>query len=98
VPDIQDFLASKMKSDDAFRRRVEEASRRTRKYSQHIDYIRGEARPPVEKFDELIDEASRFVEAFQSARPEREVVVPDVDRRKNSRTPGTGRTGREEWT
>jgi len=30
--------------------------------------------------------------------PEGEVYVPAVDRRKSSRTPGTGRSGREEWT
>jgi beta-N-acetylhexosaminidase len=98
VPDIQNFLAAKMKSDDAFRRRVEDASRRASKYSQHIDYLRAEGAPPVAHFDMLIDETARFVEAFRAAQPEREIIVPESERRKNSRTPGTGRTGREEWT
>ncbi|HUJ14896.1 MAG TPA: beta-N-acetylhexosaminidase [Thermoanaerobaculia bacterium] len=98
VPDIQNFLASKMKSDDAFRRRVQDASGRAATYRQHIDYLRRDASPSAARFEDLIDEAARFVEAFEAARPEHEVVVPDVDRRKNSRTPGTGRTGREEWT
>jgi len=98
VPDIQNFLAAKMKSDDAFRRRVEGASRRAAKYRQHIDYIRGEASAPATLFDDVIDEAARFIDSFQAARPEHEVIIPESERRKNSRTPGTGRTGREEWT
>jgi len=98
VPDIQGFLAAKMKSDDAFRRRVEDASRRAAKYRQHIDYLRTEGTPAASNFDVVIDEAARFVEAFQAAQPEREIVVPESERRKSSRTPGTGRTGREEWT
>ncbi|HEY6842639.1 MAG TPA: beta-N-acetylhexosaminidase [Thermoanaerobaculia bacterium] len=98
VPDIQNFLAAKMKSDDAFRRRVEDASRRAGKYRQHIDYLRADGTPAPANFDALIDEAARFVEAFQAAQPEREIVIPESERRKNSRTPGTGRTGREEWT
>ena len=98
VPDIQNFLAKKMKSDDAFRRRVEGASRHAAKYRQHIDYIRGEASAPATRFDDVIDEAARFIDAFQAARPEHEVIIPESERRKNSRTPGTGRTGREEWT
>ena len=98
VPDIQNFLAAKMKSDDAFRRRVEGASRHAAKYRQHIDYIRGEASAPAARFDDVIGEAARFIDAFQAARPEHEVIVPESERRKNSRTPGTGRTGREEWT
>ena len=54
--------------------------------------------PPAASFDEVIDEAVRFVEEFQRTRPEREIVIPEAERRQNSRMPGKGRTGREEWT
>ncbi|HKO01257.1 MAG TPA: glycoside hydrolase family 3 N-terminal domain-containing protein, partial [Thermoanaerobaculia bacterium] len=96
VPEIQQFLAAKVKEDGDFRARVEEAAGRGAKYSQHIDYIRREGLPPAAKFDDVLEEASRFVETFERTR--REVVTADTDRRKGSRTPGTGRTGREEWT
>ena len=97
VPDIQRFLGDKVKSDGAFKRRIEEASLRAGKYRQRIGELRREATPAVQEFNQLIDEAERFVEAFQKTR-HGEVVVPDSERRKGSRTPGTGRTGREEWT
>jgi len=98
VPDIQRFLGTKMKEDSGFRARVEEASMRVGQHSQHIDYLRRDGLPPVSRFDDLIDEASRFVDVFQKTRHARDIVTPDADRRTGSRTPGTGRTGREEWT
>ena len=98
IPDIQRFLGDKVKKDDAFRRRVEEASARAAQYRRHIDQLRRHAPPAVENFDAVREEASRFVEAFQNARRGGEALAPEADRRKESRTPGTGRTGREEWT
>jgi beta-N-acetylhexosaminidase len=98
VPDIQRFLGEKVKSDAAFKSRIEEASLRAGKYRQHVAELRKCGLPPVGEFDQLIDEAERFVEAFQKARRGGEGAIPESDRRKGSRTPGTGRTGREEWT
>jgi len=98
VPDIQRFLAEKVRSDVGFKIRVEEASLRAGKYRQHVDDLRRDAPRPVKEFDHLLDEAERFVEAFQKARRAGDAAVPDSDRRQDSRTPGTGRTGREEWT
>jgi len=98
VPDIQRFLGDKVETDVAFKSRIEEASLRAGKYRQRIAELRRQATPAVQEFNQLIDEAERFVEAFQKTRHAGEVVVPDSERRKGSRTPGTGRTGREEWT
>ena len=98
IPDIQQFLGARVKDDKAFRIRVEDASRRAAAYRQHIDYVRRDGLPPAANFDDIVDETSRFVEAFQKARHGKDAVIPEVDRRKDSRTPGTGRTGREEWT
>lgn len=98
IPDIQRFLGTRVKEDNSLRARVEQASKRATAYRQHVDYLRRDGLPPAPKFDDLLDEAKRFVDAFQKARRPQEGVIPDADRRKGSRTPGTGRTGREEWT
>jgi beta-N-acetylhexosaminidase len=97
VPDLQRYLAHRVAEDGAVRAQFDEAVRRCEAYRAHCETLRAAA-PVAASFDEVIDEAVRFVEEFQRTRPEREVVIPDVDRRHNSRTPGKGRTGREEWT
>jgi beta-N-acetylhexosaminidase len=98
IPEIQRFLGAKVKEDAAFRQRVEQAAQRATRYRQHVDHVRADATSPVARFDDLIAEASRFVEAFQKSRHATDGAAPDNDRRKEPRTPGTGRTGREEWT
>jgi beta-N-acetylhexosaminidase len=94
VPDLQRFLARRVEEDEGVRARFDEAARRCEAYRAHCDALRA-ATPAPASFDEVLDEAARFVEEFERTRPHREIVVPDVDRRKHSRTP---RTGREEWT
>jgi beta-N-acetylhexosaminidase len=98
VPDLQHFLSEKAKQDAAFGARFAEAGRRAEGYREYIVRLRENAPPPVATFDDVIDEAVRFVEKFEETRPHREIFVPDVDRRKGGRVPGKGRTGREEWT
>ena len=97
VPDLQRYLERRITEDERVAARFDEAARRCEAYRQHCERLRAAA-PVMATFDDVIDEASRFVEEFERTRPHREVVVPDVDRRKGSRTPGKGRTGREEWT
>jgi beta-N-acetylhexosaminidase len=97
IPDLQTFLARRVLTNDKVKARFIEAVRRCDDYRAHCERLRAAAPAPA-SWDEVIDEAVRFVDEFQRARPEREVVVPDIDRRKNPRTPGKGRTGREEWT
>ena len=98
IPDIQRFLGTRVKEDEAFRARVKEASSRAAAYRHHVDYVRRDGLPPASRFDDILDEAARFADAFQKSRHANDTVVPEVDRRKDPRTPGTGRTGREEWT
>ena len=97
VPDLQRYLRSRVNEDANVRARFEEAKQRCDQYREHCERLRAAA-PPVRSFEDVEDEMLRFLEEFQRTRPEREVVVPDIDRRNNSRTPGKGRTGREEWT
>jgi beta-N-acetylhexosaminidase len=94
VPDLQEHFRRRAAEDPAFRARFLEAERRGEEYRGHCDRIRAAVRPPA-SWQEVVDETAAFVESFQSARPETEAVVPEIDRRQNSRTP---RTGREEWT
>ena len=95
VPDIQNFLRRRIGEDPAIRSRFEDAHRRAEAYRAHCANLRANGASPPASFDELIEEAVRFCEEFKKTRPEREVLVPDVDRRKGSRNPGSGR---QEWT
>jgi beta-N-acetylhexosaminidase len=97
VPDLQRYLERRIGEDEQVAARFDEAARRCETYRAHCERLRAAA-PAAATFDDVIDEAARFVEEFERTRPHREVVVPDVERRKGSRTPGKGRTGREEWT
>jgi beta-N-acetylhexosaminidase len=97
VPDLQRSLRARVREDAKVRARFEEAKRRCDIYRAHCEQLRA-AVPPAATFDDVIDEAARFVEELERTRPHSEAVSPDADRRQNPRTPGKGRTGREEWT
>jgi len=97
VPEIQSFLAGRVAEDATLRGRVVEATRRTEEYRRHIAELRRAAGPPVARFEDVAAEAARFVEAFEKGR-KGGGSSPAGERRQEPRTPGTGRTGREEWT
>jgi len=97
IPDLQQFLLRRVESDATIRKRFEEAARRCDAFREHCDRLRANSTAPA-TWDDVVDETERFVAEFERTRPHREVFVPDSERRKNSRTPGKGRTGREEWT
>ncbi len=94
IPDLQRYLARRVEEDGNVRARFRESVERCERYRAHCERIRAAA-PAVPSFDAVIDEAARFVEEYERTRPHREIIVPDVERRKNTRNP---RTGREEWT
>lgn len=94
IPDLQRHLARRVDESPAVRMRFDEAARRCEAFREHCDRLRAAA-PRVSSFDDVLDEAARFVDEYERTRPHRDVIVPDVERRKNSRKP---RTGREEWT
>ncbi|HYI09388.1 MAG TPA: glycoside hydrolase family 3 N-terminal domain-containing protein [Thermoanaerobaculia bacterium] len=97
IPDLQRYLISRVEQDSDVRARFQQAVYRCEVFRTHCERLRAEAPVPA-SWDEVVDEAEAFVEELHRTRPEREVIVPDVDRRKGSRHPGKGRTGREEWT
>ncbi len=98
IPDIQTFLRHRIHEDPAIRSRFDDACARAERYRAHCESLRANSLPPVSSFDELVEESIRFGEAFQKTRLAGQVVMPESERRKESRTPGTGRSGREEWT
>jgi beta-N-acetylhexosaminidase len=98
IPELQRFLAEKEKSKSALASRFAEARKKAEGYRDHIAQLRHAAAPPAATFDDVIDEAVRFIKKLEETRPHRDLYVPDADRRKNERMPGKGRSGREEWT
>jgi beta-N-acetylhexosaminidase len=98
IPDIQKFLRARVNEERSIAERFADAVRRADRYREHCHDLRRRADPPAPNFQALLDEAARFCDAFEKTRPAREAGAPDVDRRQGPRTPGKGRTGREEWT
>src|SRR5664279_2872738 len=79
VPDLQRHLSDKTKQDSAFAERFAEACKRADGYREHVARLRQSAPPPAATFDDVIDEAVRFVEKLELTRPHREIVIPDID-------------------
>jgi beta-N-acetylhexosaminidase len=98
IPELQQHLSERAKRDAAFGARFTDACKRGEGYRTHVARLRELAPTPVARFDDVIDEAIRFVTRLEETRPHREVFVPDADRRKQGRMPVKGGTGREEWT
>jgi beta-N-acetylhexosaminidase len=98
VPELQRHLQEKAAREEVFGSRFREAIVRGEAWRAHVARLRAAAPPPAASFDEVIDESVRFAEAFAKTRPERDPIAIENERRGLSRTPGGGRTGREEWT
>jgi beta-N-acetylhexosaminidase len=98
IPDLQRHIASRVKEGSAARIRFEEAVGRGERFRDHCERVRAAAPPPLPTWDDVIDEASRFVDELEATRSARGITVPDVDHREGTRKPAAGRTGREEWT
>ena len=95
IPELQRYMTDRAAELGP---RAVEARAKADGYRAHIARLRQNAAPPAATFDDVIDEAIRFIEELEKTRPHRDVYVPDVDRRKGGRMPGKGRSGREEWT
>ena len=98
IPELQAAMTEMVKGNTALEARVAEARRKVAAFRRHIVRLREHAEPPAATFDDVIDEAVRFIERLDATRPHRDIYVPDVERRKGVRKPGKGRSGREEWT
>lgn len=92
IPDLDDFLQRRVGEDDALRHRAAEARFRCDAYRMHCDRLRGASAAPS-SWEAVQDEAARFVDAFAAARGSANDGAGESEP-----SPGTGRTGREEWT
>lgn len=98
IPELQATMSGMVNGNAALAARVAEARGKAAAFRQHIDRLRQNAIPPAGTFEDVIDEAIRFIDRLDATRPHRDIYVPDIDRRKGPRIPGKGRSGREEWT
>jgi beta-N-acetylhexosaminidase len=98
VLDLKRHLRTLADTNAAFHARFDQAIAHGERFRAHIAKIRAAAPPPMTRWNDVIDEAERFVEEMNRSRAPRPPVIPEEERRKGSRQPGTGRTGREEWT
>ena len=97
IPDLNRYLDRRAGENEAVRIRLAEATERCETYRDHCDALRAAA-PAPQTWDEVVDEAIRFTDALKATRPPYDPVDLDYERRKSTRSPGKGRTGREEWT
>ena len=97
IPDLQNYVQERVGANLKIKSRFDEAIARCDAFRMHCDRLRTDSAAPA-SWDDVVDEAERFVEEFQRTRPHYDDATPDVDRRKGPRHPGKGRTGREEWT
>lgn len=97
VRDLQIFMDKRVAEDGEMRAVFDAAVERCARYREHCARLRQQEQP-VGSFDELLDEAARFVSELETLRPHYDDNTPETDRRKGSRVPGKGHTGREEWT
>lgn len=84
-----------------FEKRIQEAIGRAAAYRAHCQKLRAKAGAPIESFDALIEEVGRFGDAVEKSRIGGEAAgleIAPTERREQSRSGGTGKTGREEWT
>ena len=98
IPDLQRHVRDRVEANLRVHTRFDEAAHRCDVYRAHCERLRA-ASTAAATWNDVVDEAERFLEEFQATRPPRDPNIPDdIDRRKHTRTPGKGRTGREEWT
>lgn len=96
IPDLIRDLQKSVDENEEIAARAKEALARAEAYRSHCQRVVEDA-DVVESFAEIEEEMAEFCDIWRATRHAPQ-VVPDDDRRKWSRSPGTGRTGREEWT
>jgi beta-N-acetylhexosaminidase len=101
VPGLIAHIEREAESDSAFADRLTAAIGKAGEYREHCRRLKRNAKPPAATFGQLEQLVVRFCNEFTDAyRKSRGELPPPPaeDRRRRSRTPGTGKSGREEWT
>lgn len=97
VPEIVAHLEQRARESSEVEARLREAELRGDEYRKHCADLRARTSGARREFDEILEEVETFCEAFRTSRYAAD-VRPEVERRGSPRSPGTGKTGREEWT
>lgn len=92
LPQISESLNRRVERDQAFAARFEQAFDRAETFRERCQTLRTECRDMGRSFDEIRKSFAEFCEEFDR------VCRSEGERRATPRSPGTGRTGREEWT
>jgi beta-N-acetylhexosaminidase len=96
VPEIVADLEQRARESTEVAARLAEAERRGDEFRAHCFALRT-ASDEEPTFGGIIDEMEEFCAEFRDSRYA-EDNRPESERRKYPRSPGTGKTGREEWT
>jgi beta-N-acetylhexosaminidase len=96
IPQLVRDLEESVARDEKIAFRAKEALARAEAYRSHCQRLREDA-DTIDSFDEIEEEMTEFCDIWRATRHAPQ-VVPDDDRRKYGRSPGTGKSGREEWT
>lgn len=97
IPAVMAHLRQRAREDSEIGARFAEAVARAEFYRAHCRQLRFQNAPAHRTYEEIRAESDRFVEEFAKARLVEE-ALPAAGERRQRRLPGTGRTGREEWT
>lgn len=97
MPGLIEELEKRAAKNAGLRNRITEAAARAYDYKKHCLDLRAHAPAPLESFDKVRDEVGKFLVRFHASRLDDDLEISE-ERRQTPRTPGTGKTGREEWT
>ncbi|MHB0969535.1 MAG: beta-N-acetylhexosaminidase [Thermoanaerobaculia bacterium] len=97
MPELIETLEQRLTENDALRSRVAEAANRAYEFRKHCLDLHAQSPSPVDSFETVRDEAGKFLTMFEASKFD-DPEEGGEERREVSRTPGTGKTGREEWT
>lgn len=96
MPELVAKISERAAANETLQLRIDDAKQRCEAFRGHIERLREASERPA-SFNEIQDEMIEFCQLIDSTRFA-DKFIPEVDRRKNLRSPGTGKTGREEWT
>jgi beta-N-acetylhexosaminidase len=94
MPELIATLEKRVSENEALRNRVADAANRAYEYRKHCLDLRAQSPAPIDSFEAVRDEAGRFLVMFEASKFDE----PEEGGEERRDTPGTGRTGREEWT
>ena len=94
MPELMRDIQRRLDEDPGFCDRFEEAASRTEQYRSYVKELQRNQQPTMKDFASIRAAVDQFCQEFEETCGRSRMG----ERRAKPRTPGTGRTGREEWT